>query len=845
MIPGISIAGLQFDPAMISSDKDNVVDLSKFSSGETQLPGNYLVDVYFNNISIGTRTIQFLSLDASEYKAKDGESFVRDSTGLFPCLTAKEISKMGVNITAFAGLSEHSEKQCVIPGHYISQAWTAFDFQNLRLDISIPQAAMRQSTRGWIAPEQWDEGIDALLVNWQLSGNENHGDFYSSRSQFLNFNAGLNVGAWRLRENTTWRNDSDRRGSRQKWQHQNAYLQRAIIPLYSEFTAGDSTTSGDVFNALSFRGIQLATDENMYPDSIQGFAPIVRGIAGSNAEVTIRQSGNIIYRTNVPSGAFVINDLYPLSAGGDLEVLVKESDGKVRTFTIPYSSVPVLQREGHFRYGVTAGRLRSSDNSYDDTAFMQVTLLRGLPFNLTAFGGAQLAENYRATAIGLGANMGFWGALSADITQAVSTLVDGSRHSGQSVRLLYGRSLVSTGTTVQLSGYRYSTRGFYTLDETALKSMTGSTGQSDEYDEFEKKNNSYVQPNSYNLYSNKRAQVQINISQKIGELGSFNFTGNRQIYWNHSTTSSSLLAGFSSNFHSINYNMSYGYTRYSGQPVADKTFWLSLSVPLESLMMGGRMWATYSARSNDGTTTYQTSLRGTALENGNLNWNLTQGYGRQGGENGDVSVGYMGTYGNASMGYGYDRNYQQLRYDSSGSIVLHDDGLTFGQPLGTTNVLIAAPGAKGIAIQNGTGIRTDWRGYTVMPYANPYRENQVALDVDQIDELIDVDNTLSRVVPTKGALVKVNFQTYTGEKALITLVFNSKKLPFGTSVSAGEAASAGLVDDSGQVYLSGLAQKGNLVAQWGNRPDQRCIAKYVLPEKTNETGLSRIQAKCL
>ncbi|MDI8751971.1 fimbria/pilus outer membrane usher protein, partial [Salmonella enterica subsp. enterica serovar Montevideo] len=41
-----------------------------------------------------------------------------------------------------------------------------------------------------------------------------------------------------------------------------------------------------------------------------------------------------------------INDLYPTAASGDLTVEVKESDGSINRYNVPYSAVPILQREG-------------------------------------------------------------------------------------------------------------------------------------------------------------------------------------------------------------------------------------------------------------------------------------------------------------------------------------------------------------------------------------------------------------------------------------------------------------------------------------------------------------------
>ncbi len=89
-------------------------------------------------------------------------------------------------------------------------------------------------------------------------------------------------------------------------------------------------------------------------------------------------------------------------------------------------------------------------------------MIAGLPAGLTAYGGTQLADRYRAVVVGAGRNLGDWGAVSVDVTHARSQLADDSTHQGQSLRFLYAKSLNNYGTNFQLLGYRYSTRGFYT-----------------------------------------------------------------------------------------------------------------------------------------------------------------------------------------------------------------------------------------------------------------------------------------------------------------------------------------------------------------------------------------------
>ena len=59
-----------------------------------------------------------------------------------------------------------------------------------------------------------------------------------------------------------------------------------------------------------------------------------------------------------------------------------------------------------------------------------------------------------------------------DITQANTTLADGTRHSGQSVKSVYSKSFYQTGTNIQVAGYRYSTQGFYNLSDSAYSRMS-------------------------------------------------------------------------------------------------------------------------------------------------------------------------------------------------------------------------------------------------------------------------------------------------------------------------------------------------------------------------------------
>ncbi|MCV4594478.1 fimbria/pilus outer membrane usher protein, partial [Escherichia coli] len=66
-------------------------------------------------------------------------------------------------------------------------------------------------------------------------------DSDSTDSYFLNLNSGVNLGPWRLRNNSTWSRSS---GQTAAWKHLSSYLQRAVIPLNGELTVGDDYTAG-------------------------------------------------------------------------------------------------------------------------------------------------------------------------------------------------------------------------------------------------------------------------------------------------------------------------------------------------------------------------------------------------------------------------------------------------------------------------------------------------------------------------------------------------------------------------------------------------------------------------
>lgn len=809
-----------FNAELVELDNPGMgkADLSAFESG-SQAPGKYHVDIILDDQLIETSDIDFTS-------GKGGEEGDR----LHPCLSIEQLKKWGVKTALFPGLATQ-EASCVNL-QAIPHASTDFQFAAQRLIISIPQAAIDLPARGYVSPALWDEGIAAAMLNYSLSGANNWAKQNGSKnsdSQYANLRPGLNVGPWRLRNYTTWSRDET---GQDKWDTVYTYVQRAIIPLNAQLILGDSSAPADVFDSMPFRGAQLASDDDMLPDSLKGYAPVVRGIARTNAQVVVRQNGYQIYQTYVAPGAFEITDMYPTGGAGDLDVTVKEADGSEQHFTLPYASLPVLQREGRLKYAVTGGQYRSYNGSVDKTPFGQITGIVGLPYGLTLYSGLQESSKYQSIATGLGKNMGDFGAISADMTQAWSTPQGGKKSNGQSWRARYSKNVVGTGTHFSIAGYRYSTSGYYGMQE-----ILDSYGDSSA------------------LQDRRRNRAELTMSQTLGtDLGSLTLSAAREDYWNSGKTMASYSLGYNNYWHNISYGITWTYSKngsagsYDDNKRYDKDRLLAfnVSIPLENFL--SQTWANYgvSTSKNNGTT-HNIGLNGVALENHALNWNVQQGYGSDGvGYTGNMNGDYKGTYGEVTAGYSYDKNSDRLNYGLQGGILAHKEGITLSQPLGETNVLIGAPGAHGVNIRNQPGVRTDYRGYTVVSNLSVYRKNDITLAPESLPDDVELDINTRTVTPTRGAIVLADYKAKVGRRVLFNLVHNGQFVPFGAMASLkGADSSSVIVGDKGQAYLTGLDSQGTVLVTWGAESDRQCHAPYVLSPQPSAGGITEINVTCL
>lgn len=659
-----------------------------------------------------------------------------DISGDYPCLTHSLLEEWGVRKEIVSRLAWNAA------GCLTRKSATQFHFQFWYsksaglLTLLFPKNTIIPQQNG-VVTSRWDDGINAFFTNYRVDL-----DHLNTKSQWdtpgndasLNLDSGLNVGAWRLRyQNTFWHEQTGDQGS-----YTRSYsLWRSIQSMRSRFTLGDGTTSAAMFEALSFRGISLASNQAMFPDRWRPSSPWINGYAHTDAEVTIHQNGLRVYRIHVPAGSFSIKDFYPPDPQGDLEITIQEDDGTEKTRIIPWSVMPNLTGENIVSYELVAGRFQPyTGNDSDKDRFIQSTFSWGAGPGLTLYAGGQQGENYASQVVGLGKDLYALGALSVDFS-AARYRQKGENNSGTVWRLRYSKAFLTTQThlNAQLQAWPHGSQ-YRTMEEKIDRADSLRYGWDDD---------------TVRRAVRGQFEVNQNFSEDSTLSLSWDWTRSRMRHGSHQ----SLTLNVDTRFNDMDISMYAGRERDLDDPT-ESVFGFSISIPFS---MGSQTpnigyLADLSSRDKNSN---GVNLYGAAMDDYSLTYDVTAKHTIHGDDELEATTGYQ--YNTGEANFGVTRNSTEGVYhaDVSGSVLVYSKGVTFGQQLGDTAALVRVPHTAGVSFYNQFGAKTNDDGDLLVSYMTPWRVNTITVDSLNLPDNVHLQNDELEVVPTEGAIVERSF----------------------------------------------------------------------------------------
>ncbi|MCO1426417.1 fimbria/pilus outer membrane usher protein [Burkholderia multivorans] len=778
LVVGSQSHATEFNSSFLSIDGATDVDLSQFSQADFTLPGEYMLEVQVNDLFYGLQPIEFVALDAS-------------GAGK-PCLRAELVAQFGLKPSLAKDLPRFHGGRCVDLAA-IEGVTVRYLKGDGRLRITIPQAALEFTDGTYLPPERWSDGIAGAMLDYRVIANTNR-SFGSGGRQTNAVQAygtiGANWGAWRARgDYQAQSNVGNTVYADRTFRFSRLYAFRALPSIQSTVTFGDDYLSSDIFDTFALTGASIRSDDRMLPPSLRGYAPLISGVARTNATVTVSQQGRVLYVTRVSPGAFALQNI-DTSVQGTLDVAVEEEDGSVQRFQVTTAAVPFLARTGQFRYKAAVGKPRRFGGAGITPFFGFGEAAYGLPFDVTVYGGFIAASGYTSIALGVGRDFGTFGAVSADVTHARARLWwNGATRHGNAYRINYSKHFDGLDADVRFFGYRFSER-----DYTNFAQFSGD-------------------PTAYGL-ANSKQRYSATMSKRFGDASAY-FSYDQTTYWERASEQRvgvTLTRAFSVGaLRNLNVSVSAFRTQSAG--ASGNQVSVTATLPI-----GGRHTVTSNLTTGNGSTsvnagylyddpagrTYQISA-GTTDGRASANASFRQ-----------RTSAYQLTAQASTVANGY----AAASLEVDGSLVATQYGIAAhaNGNAGDTRLLVSTDGVRDVPL-SGTLTHTDSRGYAVLDGISPYNVYDAAVNVEKLPLEVQVSNPIQRMVLTDGAIGFVQFSAARGSNLYLTLTDAAgKPLPFGASVQdAANGKELGIVGEGGAAYLTQVQPKSSLVVRAGER----------------------------
>jgi outer membrane usher protein len=557
---------------------------------------------------------------------------------------------------------------------------------------------------------------------------------------------------------------------------------------------GDSLTEGGALGRpVRFGGIQWSTDFSTDPTFVTFPLPTIGGLAEqpSVAEVFLNNTRRVTEQ--VPPGPFAIENLPALTGAGEIQLKVTDLLGREQLVSQSYYVSSRLLRAGLSDYSYELGFERDQFNeaSFDyGKPLAAVTHRYGITDGLT--GEARVEGSQRQQTLGGGGSvlLGTWGLLSGGAA--------GSRHDGEPG--YHG-----------FADYEYRANRF----DVGLRSSYSSDG-------FRQLGLDEPPPRRVD-----QASFGLNV-YPFGRLGMF-------------LVNADMREGPNQLSAAANYSVPIGPGAFllnavrTLQPEPDFAIMATYSISLTPTrsVTNSVGWQDEGIRSRS-----QYSQGRGASDIGASYWLAT--------ETGrdprlvDASFRYDASLASGQVDATYQEGDKAMRASLDGALAYVDGHAGMTRQLGRAFGIVDMPGYPDVTVfvENREVGRTNDAGYLFLPRLNPYQENRVRIQAEDLPLTAQIDVEEKVAVPFDRSGVAVTFDVQDSRTALATLVdLKGEPLPAGLELKGGaDGKATAQVAERGFAYITTSGDQAVELQSVPGQPAFRCALPPIPEEPMAQLG---------
>jgi outer membrane usher protein FimD/PapC len=162
---------------------------------------------------------------------------------------------------------------------------------------------------------------------------------------------------------------------------------------------------------------------------------------------------------------------------------------------------------------------------------------------------------------------------------------------------------------------------------------------------------------------------------------------------------------------------------------------------------------------------------------------------------------------------------------------------------GGTRLLVDTAGVPDVPVRGyGTPTRSNAFGKAVISDITSYQRTAASVDLEKLPSDVEATQSVTQLTLTEGAIGYRSLEVISGQKAMAVLRLpDGSAPPFGATVKNRKQQDTGVVNDGGDVYLSGIQAGEQMIVSWGGT--ERCV--LTLPvELPTDAFTDALQLRC-